>query len=222
MKNHKNKIIKYTTTICFVVFSIPAFCFEATVQKVYDDLIISIGNNYGGRPKLEFSNQKKYVAYFSPNNTITFEKSAFDVCKSLGSDSLNAIAYILAHELGHHYRDHFWIKEAGSAYASLEIGKSLRDAKSSFDQVREADADEFACYHTIIAGYNLSDPGPLLKALYKEYELPEEMPNYPSLSDRISIAKRVKKEASEMAEVFRCANFALLAKENDLAMRMYG
>ncbi|MGR6087355.1 MAG: hypothetical protein ACU4F9_04225 [Arcticibacter sp.] len=202
--------------------SVHAADWQQTTATVYQKLIRAIGNRQGGIPELRFSDEKRHVAYFSPNKVITFEKAAFEVCSGLGADSLNAVAYILSHELGHHYRGHHWIKEAGSAYASLEIGKSLRDSKSAFDAVREADADEFACFYSIVAGYDLKDPAPLLRAIYKAYELPEKMNNYPSLQDRVDIALKVRSEAAEMADVFRFANLALLTDKNELAIQMYG
>ena len=106
---------------------------EISAHKVYDQIIDAIGNNNPRSPKLVFKDSERNPASYSPKKKIiTIENKVLEICHSFGEDSLNALSYILAHELGHHYRNHGWM----SQYASLEFSDAL-DGQNKTPEQRE-------------------------------------------------------------------------------------
>jgi hypothetical protein len=190
---------------------------DKIVNNVYDEIVTAIGDKSRPAPALRMVASKNKVAAYLPGdkNRIEFEYAAYDICKSLGKDSLNAVAFILAHELGHYYRNHRSLSEAASAYASLDIGEKLAAAKISMDTtVRyETDADEFACFYSKIAGYSIEGSDEYLRAIYKGYSLPDNINRYPSLNDRCAISRKIQKETKELNKLFELANVLLLEEE---------
>ena len=88
---------------------------EKNIRNVYSRLISSIGDMSRTPPVLVMVNSRLFVAQYVPSrNMIQLEYAAFDICRQLGEDSLDGIAFIIAHELGHYYRNHSWLSEAGS------------------------------------------------------------------------------------------------------------
>lgn len=197
---------------------------EKNIRNVYSRLISSIGDMSRTPPVLELVNSRQFVAQYIPSrNLIQLEYAAFDICRQLGEDSLDGIAFIIAHELGHYYRNHSWLSEAGSAYASLDMGEKLASAGVLLDTLKknEAEADEFACFYSKLAGYSIHNTDNLLKKIYKEYELPDDIKRYPSLNERQAIANHVRKETSEWNDLFCIANVLLLNSEFESAVFLY-
>jgi tetratricopeptide (TPR) repeat protein len=164
------------------------------LTEVYDDLIQSIGDSRVVTPKLMVVNSSEDVASFDAEGggTIKFEMQAYIICRSFGKDSLKAMAFILAHELGHVYNNHGWLSKFKSSYASTEFGKDLKKAKVLLDTlvIYESQADEFASYYTAIAGYPTNDLGEeILERIYDGYKFPEKLKKYPSLTARKTIVK---------------------------------
>jgi tetratricopeptide (TPR) repeat protein len=192
---------------------------EAQVKKVYGQLIQAIGDNNKLPPKLIFTNKKENVAAYYPGdkNCIEFEYDAYLICRSMGKDSLNAIAFLLGHELGHFYRNHGFLKSAASAYANTSMGEKLASEKIAADTTIkcETEADEFACFYTKMAGFSISNAGSFIKQIYKGYELPEDIKKYPSLKDRCLIADNAQAKMSELNSIFQMAN--VLSMQNEFA-----
>ena len=47
------------------------------------------------------------MAYLSPKErTIYIDQNVLEICKSFGKDSSNTLAFLLGHELTHHYMQH--------------------------------------------------------------------------------------------------------------------
>jgi hypothetical protein len=166
-----------------------------------------------------FSNKKENVAAYYPGdkNSIEFEYDAYLICRSMGKDSLNAVAFLLGHELGHFYRNHGFLKSAASAYANTSIGEKLANEKIAADTTIkcETEADEFACFYTKMAGFSISNAGSFIKQIYKGYELPEDIKKYPSLKDRCLIADNAQAKMSELNSIFQMAN--VLSMQNEFA-----
>lgn len=199
--------VRSTSIVLLLLVSLASYSQEEKVLKqVYSSLVQSIGNQSQVAPDIALVESERFVASFSPSkNSIKFERKAYEICTSFGKDSLNAMAYILAHELGHFYKDHGWLKEAGSAYASMEFGKQLKKSKLRLDTLKiyESQADEFAGFYGHVAGYNVLGIAPqVLEKIYKEYDLPNKLPKYPSLDERIKIAEIAKDIMNELIPLF--------------------
>ena len=73
---------------------------EITSRHVFDQIIHAIGNNNPRPPKLIFKDSERNPASYNPKHkTIVLENKVLEICYSFGEDSLNALSYILAHEL---------------------------------------------------------------------------------------------------------------------------
>ena len=215
-----NKKLQLLFLFTLLSFSLQAQSAEEQIVKnVYEKLIQAIGDNNKLPPRLVFSNKKENVAAYYPGdkNCIEFEYDAYLICRSMGKDSLNAVAFLLGHELGHFYRNHGFLKSAASAYANTSMGEKLASEKIAADTTIkcETEADEFACFYTKMAGFSISNAGSFIKQIYIGYNLPEDIKKYPSLTDRCMIAGNAQTKMSELNSIFQMAN--LLSMQNEFA-----
>lgn len=197
---------------------------DKVVRKVYHNLNEAIGDGSHDIPTLVMSDNNKSIAKYNPNgNKIEFEYKAYQICQKMGKDSLNAVAYILSHELGHYYRDHKWLSDVGSSYAGSELGDKLEAARESIDTTirYETEADEYSCFYSKIAGYSIINAPQLLDSLYKGYSFPNKMNRYPSLDDRKKIALTIEKQTSELYRLYDIASIMMLKGEYRCASILY-
>jgi tetratricopeptide (TPR) repeat protein len=194
---------------------------EITSRQVFDQIINAIGNNNPRPPKLIFKDSERSPASYSPKKkTITIENKVLEICYSFGEDSLNALSYILAHELGHHYRNHGWM----SQYASLEFSNTLDNQNKTPEQREgyEIESDIYAGFYAHIAGYDaLKVADVFLDAIYKSYSLPDELKNYPTLDERKAIIDQNKSDFEELRDVFDLANIVMSVGQYDYAQELY-
>lgn len=194
---------------------------QKNARKVYNQIIDAIGNNNPRSPKLVFKDSERNPASYSPKKkTITIENKVLEICYSLGKDSLNALSYILAHELGHHYRHHGWM----SQYASLEFSDAL-DSQNKTPEQRERyeiEADIYAGFYAHIAGYDaLKVADSFLDAIYTSYSLPHDLKNYPTLAQRKAIIDQNKSDFGELRDIFDLANILMSVGQYDFAQELY-
>ena len=194
---------------------------EISAYKVYDQIIDAIGNNNPRSPKLVFKDSERNPASYSPKKkTITIENKVLEICYSFGKDSLNALSYILAHELGHHYRNHGWM----SQYASLEFSDALDDQNKTPEQREsyEIESDIYAGFYAHIAGYDaLKVSDSFLDAIYQSYSLPHDLKNYPTLKERKAIIGQNKSDFEELRDIFDLANIVMSVGQYDYAQELY-
>ncbi len=89
---------------------------EVVCRKIYQDIISAIGNNSPIPPQFVFDKKGTTKVAFIRNNKIYFEKKAFDALAVLGDSQKDGVAFIMAHELAHHYLRHAWMRKVGYAY----------------------------------------------------------------------------------------------------------
>ena len=197
---------------------------DKIVNKVYCNLNEAIGDGSHDIPTLVMSEKNKSVAKYIPNgNKIEFEYLAYQICRKMGKDSLNAVAFILSHELGHYYRDHKWLSDVGSSYAGSELGDKLELAKESIDTTirYETEADEYSCFYSKMAGYSIINAPQFFDSLYVGYKLPDKINRYPSLDDRKKIALTIEKRTSELYRLYDIASIMMLKGEYRCASILY-
>ena len=197
---------------------------DKVVNKVYYNLNEAIGDGSHDIPTLVMSEKNKSVARYIPNgNKIEFEYQAYQICRKMGKDSLNAVAFILSHELGHYYRDHKWLSDVGSSYAGTELGDKLELAKESIDTTirYETEADEYSCFYSKIAGYSIINAPQFFDSLYSGYSFPRKINRYPSLDDRKKIALTVEKQTAELYKLYDIASIMMLKGEYRCASILY-
>lgn len=136
----------------------------------------------------------------------------------------DGLAFVLGHELAHYQYDHHWGDAFASAYGLTEIVKDISAAQAQLAQLPlwETQADQMGGIYTYLAGYHPVDMAePLLQAIYEAYQFPETMQGYPSLQDRIEIAKANEKKIKDWISIYETANFALLSGAYEVADYCY-
>ena len=179
------------------------------VEEIFQSLIDVHGNKLKRRPVLNWTTEAGRGAYYIPGtNEIYFESKAYTLCQKLGEDRLdNALAYILSHELIHYYRQHGW--EAGFAAKfrgtemAVEVNETIHDEMQA-----ETESDLMGGFLAYMAGYNtVGIAEELLPILYDGYPWPKDSERYPSLNERIKIAKKTKYELINLIKIFETANY---------------
>ena len=205
----------------------PAYSFqdyEKRVRKIYKDIVKSIGNRGTLAPKLEIINKKeKNVAYIR-KNTIYFEINNANLLSKFGEDTDNAIAYILGHELAHHYLDHSWMRQVGTTFFSQEMKEFVKEERSSEElrKKEEMEADLHAGFYATLAGYNsLSVAKDALQLIYDTYQVNPNMKGYPSLDDRKGIIDLKLKELKKISSIFKIANLCMVIEEHEASQNLY-
>ena len=194
-----------------------------SVKEIYENIILSIGNNSLYPPELHFSDETSRVAYMSSKG-ITIEQKTIDLF--CGKDNFeDKIGYIIAHELAHYYLEHSWMSNTGLSYAS-SIGEFVEDSSSLYSakqkKLSESQADLYAGFYGQIAGYNTLGFGEeALTAVYESYSLPKELNGYPSFDERIDILNSRRNKANDLALLFELGNVLLLSKQYNLAKECY-
>ena len=188
-----------------------------TAKGVFDRLVRSIGD---GRTKPRFFVRpsdvpgRMRVAWFDPKkNAIGLEEDTYDLCVSLGADSLNALSFLMGHELAHYYKDHGWIGDFGSGFTDLEVGQEMKALRRDLSKLTEieTEADYFGGFFGYVAGYEtLNAADRVLDQIYSTYGLDENLKGYPSLSDRKIIADRSREDLKALIPVFDAGNALLL------------
>lgn len=138
--------------------------------------------------------------YSHKTDTISIESYAYDLCISMGEDSLNALAVLISHEFIHAYQDY--------------------SISTKFE--REKNADILGLFLAYTAGYKSATIMPrLLDLLYQKYEFPASSQGYPTLEDRKSIAIETEKKATELYMQWEMANYLNAEREFEVAEDLY-
>ncbi len=162
--------------------------FQITVETILLRLYRSGGNASDMLPKIGVRCQADIAgqaagmgaAYYAQRQTIVLDEKLIRVCLSFGKDSLAALAFVIGHELVHHFQ------ETGSAGASVPLHLLNFHPASSGNAEKEALADRLGLQLAHAAGYRRAAVilPKLLAKLYKAYRLPQQIEGYPSLKER--------------------------------------
>ncbi|MBI2502550.1 MAG: hypothetical protein HYW07_04880 [Candidatus Latescibacteria bacterium] len=199
-----------------------------TALKVFDDLVRVVSDGRT-RPALQLlprgTTSRMRVAWFNPEqNSLTLEERTYDLCASLGPDSLDALAAVLGHELAHYYKDHGWVGDFGNGFADLEVGQTLRQLRGDLTRMveLETEADYFGWFSGYIAGYQTLDMVPeVLRKIYAEYQLGDNIPGYPSLSERQEIGRHSAEKLHQLVPIFEAGQNLLIVKQYEEAARCF-
>ena len=195
---------------------------EDRVEEIFNDLVKGIGNNSIYPPSLEFSDDERSVATMG-DFTITVERKVINLfCGQENFD--DKMAYILGHEMAHHYLNHSWMANTGLGYSDL--GNYIEENSPMYSKnqrkLSESQADLYAGFYGMISGYNtLAYAKETLEAVYKAYGLPNEISGYPTFNERLEIIDSKIDNATNLALLFELGNVLLLGKEHELAKYCY-
>lgn len=202
----------------------------AFVSKVYDDLFKNLySTKQISKPVLQyFPEDKELVIDYIPasggqDGKIRVGSEFIKVLRSFGSDSSNALAFVLGHELAHVFLEQSNIDRVGSGYADKELRKKLKEVKdSAYTCIFERQADEQAMFFAHVGGYkviNLAEE--VLSKIYTHFKLKPNLKGYPSLEDRKEIARISALKMSALLERFEIANLALVSGNVELSSKIY-
>ena len=194
---------------------------ESTVRSLYDQLVVAVGNVHPRAPKLVFKNSTRNPASFNPiTHEISLENKVLGICHSFGSDSLEALAYILSHELAHSYCEHGWQTKFAGLDFSNAMDSKLESTEQRIDD--ETEADLKAGFYSHLAGYDaLSIADDFLVRVYRAYDLPDSIPGYPSLNNRIEIIKANKSRFDKLKRIYDSAIRCFVLGQYDYATRLF-
>lgn len=192
---------------------------KVVAQKVFDALV-SIRADMQ-KPSLVLNQMPGSMASFNPDLVqVILDEKAYDVCTTFGKDSLNALAAILAHELVHYYERHDWKRNFARKNADLETSRLLETLEEGLKQ--ETQADYIGGFLAFSVGYNTYGiMRPLLEKLYKAYELPDNLPGYPSLEERLKMVDGAMLQLRDLQIVFETANLLTILGQYGTASTYY-
>ncbi|MFZ1422292.1 MAG: hypothetical protein WAS55_00595 [Saprospiraceae bacterium] len=186
------------------ILSIPVFGIasnpQKTAQKVLHKLYMANGNFQRKIPTIELINQQQNIAvYIKKKNLIQLEIKAFQLCSSFGKDSLDALAFILSHELVHAIQPSNNVDET----SFISYHKSF---KSSLEIERNADIQ--GIFISYLAGYKTIHMLPeIIERMYTIYQLKDKIiKGYPTELERKTAAEIVISQANKLIELFELAN----------------
>ncbi|NBC08827.1 MAG: hypothetical protein GVY26_16675 [Bacteroidetes bacterium] len=185
-------------------------------KQVFQRLLKANGANRMPPSKLVMNDGRRYMAWMQASTReIGIEEQAYDICASLGKDSLNALAALLSHELVHYYEKHNWkrhfVSQDDLARKTAEQGKAY-----------EEQADYFGGILALSAGFNTYRTlSPLLNHAYERYGLPEQIKGYPSLSERLQISQNTAERLRGLYQVYQTANLLVLIGAYEQAVDYY-
>ena len=184
---------------------------ENNTIVIYNKIISNIANNFPAPPEIKIIQTKNDPAYISKG--IIYIDTRLINCFCNKDYFESKIAYVLSHELAHHYLNHSWALNTGLSY-SKPIGEFIEDNSNSYSKnqrkLDESQADLFGGFFAQISGYDALLFGKeTLTDIYEEYSLPNEIKGYPSLNDRIDIVESNIKKSNDLAKIFNFGNMAL-------------
>lgn len=212
--------------VCFFVFHSVLVCKsqkKSWEQDCFKKIIETIGNKSLSEPKFKIEVNLGEIAKYNPNSkTIFIDQKLIDICKEFGKDSTNCLAFILSHELMHHYLEHGFlnrsIKKEYKEFSFMDNLKVLsRDSLKRLEM--EAQSDLKGGFYTFLAGYNSLDIAPdLLDTLYKRYGLASNSKNYPSLEERKKIVYKQQEKLKRLKNIYQASTFSFIAEEYKFAI----
>ncbi|PSR14026.1 MAG: hypothetical protein DA408_20220 [Bacteroidetes bacterium] len=194
---------------------------QEVTQRVFQELLRTRGDIRQQAPTLVMNNGEQFVAWMDAREVVVgLEEKAYDVCASMGADSLNALAALLAHEITHYYEKHDWSRNFVNANKTLDAARRIEIINEGIKL--ETQADCLGGFLAFSAGYNVYNLMPqLLEQLYHTYGLPEVLPGYPDLKDRIEVSQRAMAQLLDLQTVFHTARFLTLLEDYDAAATYY-
>jgi tetratricopeptide (TPR) repeat protein len=208
------------TCICLSIIQIRAVAQPyqtAVLQRVLTKLYDANSQFKKDKPTIAFKNTLIQVAGYVPKqNLILFEEKAYQICQSMGNDSLNAMAFLLGHELTHFYQ-HSQTK-VGFITNFLSYDKTQ---KSSLSLEKEADIQ--GAFNAYLAGFEVDNNiSTLLDKVYTTYQLKGKiLSGYPVFEERQRTAKEVQEKVRQLIDVYETGNWMLAMEQYDFARLCY-
>lgn len=189
----------------------------AAVQKLFDQLYAVNGITRIKKPALSMSRENvKVAAYYPSKNHIVLDEKAWEICRSMGRDSLAALAFIFGHELAHAFQTE--IRDGRVKTNFLAYDKNF-----SGNVRTEKTADVQGVFNAWLAGYDVAATMPIiLEKIYDSYGLKNKfLPGYPTLEERQKSCTEVQKQSENLLDLFESANYLMAIGKPGLAISSY-
>jgi tetratricopeptide (TPR) repeat protein len=189
----------------------------AVIQKIVSKLYETNRNFSKKQPTIELKNTKLQVASYVPDkNVIVVEAQAYQICQSMGKDSLNALAFLLGHELTHFYQH---------AHAKVGFISNFLsyDKTPNADTRLEKEADVQGAFNAYLAGYDIGENiGLVLDKIYTGYQLKgKNLAGYPAFEERQKVATEVQEKVNDLIKIYESANYLTALGQYDFARLCY-
>lgn len=186
-------------------------------QTILDKLYLAAGQFAVAKPRLEMAKENgKGAAYVYSKNLIILDEKTYEICQSMGRDSNQALAFILAHELSHAF-------QAASKKGKTPTNFLAYDQNFEADTRSEKTADINGVFTAYLAGYRVTHVVPkLLPVLYDTYGLTgRTVKGYPSLDERRRSVKEVLEISDDLINLYETSSYLLAAGYYELAATNY-
>lgn len=191
------------------------------IKKVFARLKNAKGDFRSVKPQLFFvktiPNDGEIAVAYATEGIIFFEEKTYDVCISVGKDSMDALAAILSHELTHCYEKHTWEDNFNKDFKKMEADAVVKDRY--FED--EVQADYLGGFLAYAAGYQ---PFGVMAELYKKeyaaFNLTDKAleGHYPPMKERIEIAEKSEEKLKLLINYFEMSNWLIAVEEYDIAL----
>lgn len=218
----KKRLVKISFLLLVTSTSVSGQTF---IEAVWDDLLRSSGNSYL-QPDLKPIKGKAGGPAFYRDGVIYYDSVFVDYLSQNYSSAFvhNSLAYLLSHELGHFHLRHTDTHMKLMAYANTSSSSAVYSGKSKKEDLlfKESEADLYGGLFSIQAGYySLKTAEDFLNIVYEYYQLPSDLPGYPTLDDRISLSKNLEFIVKDINEVYQIALALAFLGEHSLSQMLF-
>lgn len=235
-KDETQSILKTLLVVVFSFYSLASFPqafinhsnYKYTATKsVFTTLTTAFGSSMDP-PLIEINNKdnpQKYIASYIPGseNLIIIDEELYDLTVTFRSDSSNALAAIISHELAHHYQRHNFCSDFAFILGKKNsLSKRITKIDKDIKEKTESEADYYGMFYGYVAGFNTFSTFPsILDKIYNYYKLPEKIKGYPSKSERKDIANASAKKLEDWIAIFDAGELLFTLKKYDEAFECF-
>ncbi len=201
---------------------------QVVAEKVLSELKAAKGILDREPPRIEvkqFSGGVKIASMNYDQGLINLDIRTYNICNTIEEGHLNALSFIIGHELGHYIHKHGAINHIDEPSETKAFALAGTEAKSTHPGFpnryqlaireyaathNEAEADLEGAFLGYLAGYQPMEAGiSLLNKVYSDTlgGLTSNTPGYPSLEDRIAIVKNTAEEMAKITPLFEMAKY---------------
>lgn len=198
------------------------------ITTVFNKLVAAYGHAKAA-PKLKIVHSNSRLntpaRYFSsPSPTIKVDAYLYTICNRFGADKHNALAIVLGHELAHYYNDHTFCADFAFAIRKeqTDLSSKLKALSKTEKLALETEADHKGLFYACMAGYKPFGIYPkLLDAIYKDYQLPEHVTDYPSKKERKAVNLQAQEKVKKLYTLFSKGLAAHKKEDYDTAISAF-
>lgn len=166
---------------------------------------------------------KTTACWFPRTDSIFIGIDIYDLCMTIGEE---ALAGVLAHEIGHYFNQHNRCASvSGYIISTNEFGfikSNINQENYNVYNGAETQADIFAAFHCYSAGYDIQSAMPeILDKIYKLCKTPDTSENYIPLAERQKIARSAKEKFKKLIPIFDAAIYFLITGDYILSANCF-